>query len=31
VYEELVLKKPKSELVQIGQTQPEAEEEKVSV
>jgi hypothetical protein len=31
VYEELVLKKPKSELVQIGQPQPEAEEEKVTV
>jgi hypothetical protein len=30
-YEELVLKKPKTELVQIGSTQTEMEEEKVPV
>jgi len=30
-YEELVLKKPKTELVQIGTTQPQMEEEKVTV
>ena len=30
VYEELVLKKPKADLVQIGSRQPEIEEEKVT-